>query len=89
MELTTLTQATLDGVIQGNAGATDADRGNGYERGGCALEAGDGATMTLIIQTYQHADRAVRTGDGATHDADHPDLPARRQGRANRRRCHP
>ncbi len=56
MKLTTMTQVTLDGVVQGNGGASDEDRRNGFERGGWALGAGDGDTMTLINQTYQRAD---------------------------------
>lgn len=34
MKLTTVTQSTIDGVTQGNGGASDEDRGNGFERGG-------------------------------------------------------
>ena len=55
MKLTTMTQVTLDGVIQGN-GATSDDRRNGFERGGWALGAGDDETRTFITQTFQHAD---------------------------------
>ena len=33
MKLTTMTQVTVDGVMQGN-GPTDVDHGNGFERGG-------------------------------------------------------
>jgi hypothetical protein len=32
MKLTTQTQVTVDGVMQGNGGATDEDRRNGFER---------------------------------------------------------
>jgi len=56
MKLMTMTQVTLDGVVQGNGGASDEDRRNGFERGGWALGAGDNDTMTLINQTYQRAD---------------------------------
>ncbi len=56
MKLTTMTQVTVDGVMQGNGGASDEDRRNGFERGGWALGAGDSETMTLINQTYQRAD---------------------------------
>ena len=56
MKLTTMTQVTVDGVMQGNGGASDEDRRNGFERGGWALGAGDDETMTLINQTYQRAD---------------------------------
>ena len=55
MKLTTMTQVTVDGVMQGN-GPIDVDRGNGFERGGWALGAGDDETRALITQTYQRAD---------------------------------
>ena len=56
MKLTTMTQVTVDGVMQGNGGASDEDRRNGFERGGWAMGAGDNETMTFINQTYQRAD---------------------------------
>jgi dihydrofolate reductase len=56
MKLTTMTQVTLDGVVQGNGGASDEDRRNGFERGGWAKGAGDDETRTLITRTYQRAD---------------------------------
>jgi dihydrofolate reductase len=56
MKLTTMTQVTVDGVVQGNGGASDEDRRNGFERGGWAMGAGDNETRTLITQTYQRAD---------------------------------
>jgi dihydrofolate reductase len=56
MKLTTMTQVTVDGVMQGNGGASDEDRRNGFERGGWALGAGDNETMTFINQTYQRAE---------------------------------
>jgi dihydrofolate reductase len=56
MKLTTMTQVTVDGVVQGNGGASDEDRRNGFERGGWAKGAGDDETRTLITQTYQRAD---------------------------------
>ena len=56
MKLTTMTQVTVDGVMQGNGGASDEDRRNGFERGGWAMGAGDDETMTFINQTYQRAD---------------------------------
>jgi len=54
MKLTTMTQLTVDGVMQGN-GPMDVDRGNGFERGGWAMGAGDNETRALIAQTYQRA----------------------------------
>jgi dihydrofolate reductase len=56
MKLTTMTQVTLDGVVQGNGHASDEDRRNGFDRGGWAKGAGDNQTRTLITQTYQRAD---------------------------------
>ena len=56
MKLTTITQVTIDGVVQGNGGASDEDRRNGFERGGWALGKGDDETRAFINQTYQRAD---------------------------------
>jgi hypothetical protein len=55
MKLTTMTQVTIDGVMQGNDAASD-DRRNGFERGGWARGKGDKDTTTFINQTYQRAD---------------------------------
>ena len=55
MKLTTMTQVTIDGVMQGNGAASD-DRRNGFERGGWARGKGDEDTATFINQTYQRAD---------------------------------
>jgi dihydrofolate reductase len=55
MKLTTMTQVTVDGVMQGN-GPVDVDHGNGFERGGWAFGAGDDETRAFITQTYQRAD---------------------------------
>jgi hypothetical protein len=56
MKLTTMTQVTVDGVMQGNGGASEEDRRNGFERGGWALGKGDTETDAYINQTYQRAD---------------------------------
>src|ERR1700760_1744993 len=56
MKLTTMTQVTVDGVLQGNGAASDEDRRNGFTRGGWAPGKGDDETRTLITQTYQRAD---------------------------------
>ena len=56
MKLMTMTQVTVDGVIQGNGGASDEDRRSGFERGGWAMEVFDEQSMTFITQTYQRAD---------------------------------
>jgi dihydrofolate reductase len=55
MNLTTMTQITVDGVMQGNGSASD-DRRNGFERGGWARGKGDDETREFITQTYQNAD---------------------------------
>jgi dihydrofolate reductase len=56
MKLTTMTQVTVDGVMQGNGGASDEDRRNGFERGGWAMGMGDDETMSFINRTYECAD---------------------------------
>src|SRR5215213_8735129 len=56
MKLTTMTQVTVDGVMQGNGGATDEERRNGFQRGGWAMGAGDSETLAFITETYQRAD---------------------------------
>lgn len=56
MKLTTITQVTLDGVTQGNGGASEEDRRNGFERGGWALGAGDDETRASITRIYQRAE---------------------------------
>lgn len=56
MKLTTITQVTVDGVVQGNGGASDEDRRNGFERGGWALGKGDAETHALINRTYRRAE---------------------------------
>lgn len=56
MKLTTVTQTTIDGVVQGNGAASDEDRRNGFDRGGWALGKGDRETIAFLNETYQRAD---------------------------------
>jgi dihydrofolate reductase len=55
MKLTTTTQVSVDGVMQGCGGA-DEDRRGGFERGGWAMGLFDNEVMTFIEQVYQRAD---------------------------------
>jgi len=54
MKLTTMTQVSVDGVMQ--HGAWEEDRRNGFERVGWAKGSGDDETRELITQTFQRAD---------------------------------
>jgi dihydrofolate reductase len=81
MQLTTMTQITVDGVMQGNGGASDEDRREGFDRGGWAMGVFDDETFALISQTYQRADAFLfgrRTYElfagywGAREDLEHP-----------------
>lgn len=56
MKLTTMTQISIDGVVQGNGGASPDDRRNGFDRGGWARGKGDDDTRALINETYRRAD---------------------------------
>jgi dihydrofolate reductase len=55
LKLTTMTQISVDGVMQNNGAPSD-DHPNGFERGGWALGKGDDETRTFITQTYQRAE---------------------------------
>jgi dihydrofolate reductase len=56
MRLTTMTQVTVDGVMQGNGHATEEERRDGFDRAGWAMGRFDGETSTFITETYQSAD---------------------------------
>jgi dihydrofolate reductase len=56
MRLTTMTQVTVDGVMQGNGHASEEERRSGFERGGWAMGRFADETLSLITETYQRAD---------------------------------
>src|ERR671921_857318 len=55
MKLTTITNVSVDGVMQG-LGAPGEDPSGGFERGGWALPLFDDEAATLLGQVYQRAD---------------------------------
>jgi dihydrofolate reductase len=55
MKLTTITNVSVDGVMQG-LGASDEDRRGGFERGGWALPLFDDEAATYLGEVYQRAD---------------------------------
>ncbi len=55
MKLTTITNVSLDGVMQG-LGGQDEDRSGGFERGGWALPLFDDEAERLLGEVYQRAD---------------------------------
>jgi dihydrofolate reductase len=55
MKLTTNTNVSVDGVMQG-LGGPEEDRRGGFERGGWAMPHFDSETAALTGQVYQRAD---------------------------------
>ena len=54
MKLTTITNVSVDGVMQG-LGASDEDRRGGFERGGWAPPLFDDEAATFLGEVYQRA----------------------------------
>jgi dihydrofolate reductase len=80
MKLTTNTNVSVDGVMQG-LGGPEEDRSGGFERGGWAMQHFDSETAALIGEVYQRADAFLfgrRTYEvfagswGAMADSDDP-----------------
>ena len=85
MKLTTMSQVTVDGVMQGNGAASEEDRREGFERGGWAMGVFDDNTFAFISETYQRADAFLfgrRTYElfagywGVRDDLEHPIVEA-------------
>jgi dihydrofolate reductase len=55
MKLTTITNVSVDGVMQG-LGGPDEDRSGGFERGGWALPLFDDEAASFLSHVYQRAD---------------------------------
>jgi dihydrofolate reductase len=55
MKLTTVTNVSVDGVMQG-LGRSDEDRSGGFERGGWALPLFDNEAAAFLAGVYQRAD---------------------------------
>jgi dihydrofolate reductase len=80
MKLTTITNVSVDGVMQG-LGGPDEDRTGGFERGGWALPLFDDDAATFLYEVFQRADAFLfgrRTYEifagywGAMADSSHP-----------------
>src|SRR5258708_2557305 len=56
MKLTTNTQVSVDGVVQGNGGPEEEDLRRGFERGGWARPLVDNEALMFVNEFYQRAD---------------------------------
>jgi len=61
MKLTTTTQVSVDGVMQGN-GPSQVEHMAGFERDGWAMGHFDSEAMTFVEQLYQRADGSCSAG---------------------------
>jgi hypothetical protein len=64
MKLTTTTNVSVDGVMQGLRGP-DEDRRGGFQRGGWVMPYSDNETMAFLNEGYGRAD-AFPSGGGPT-----------------------
>ena len=55
MKLTSITNVSVDGVMQG-LGAPDEDRRGGFERGGWAIPLFDNEAETFLAEVYRRAE---------------------------------
>src|SRR5260370_18909505 len=56
MKLTTNTQVSVDGVVQGNGGPEEEDLRRGFERGGWARPLFDNQALMVVNEFYQPPD---------------------------------
>ena len=74
MKLTTITNVSVDGVMQG-LGASDEDRRGGFERGGWAPPLFDDEAATFVGEVYQRA-HAFCSAGGPSRYSPAPGEPA-------------
>ena len=84
MKLTTNTNVSVDGVMQG-LGGPDEDRRGAFERGGWVIRDSDNETMAALDEIYGRADASCSAG-GPTRSSPAPgDEGAPRPARSGRR----
>ena len=75
MKVTTTTQVSVDGVMQG-PGGPDENRSGGFERGGWAMPHFDNEAMTVMDEIYQRADAFLFSAAGLLRSLPAPGEPA-------------